>query len=157
MRNTAQEISQIPDGFIPFPNQDGFILSIAPIYFRPAGPDVEPAMGFVVLEKHLNPVGICHGGMMMTLMDMACGQAVLHNVGRRVFPPSIQLNADFLQPARLGEWLESRFDFVKTTPRTGFANGYLVGPNGPVIRVNGICKLPRDDDARFRRSGGDIF
>jgi hypothetical protein len=31
----------------------------------------------------------------------------------------------------------------------GFADGFLVGPHGPVLRCNGICKLPRADDPRF--------
>ena len=148
--------TEVPAGFIPFPYNAGFMAAIGPIYIRPAtavanGSDLPPAMGFRVLEQHLNPVGICHGGMMMSLIDMAIGQAVLHHVERRIFPPSINNSYDFLKPAPLGDWLQSRIDFVHTTPRTGFANGFLDGPDGPVMRCNGICKLLKDGDSRFAR------
>jgi uncharacterized protein (TIGR00369 family) len=154
--NLAENIShEVPEGFVQYTYGFGFIETIAPIYVRKN--DGPPAMAFRVLQKHINPIGTCHGGMMMTLMDMAAGQAVIHHSGRNVFPPTMQLNADFLQTAQLGEWLESSFDFVKTTPRTGFVNGYLNGPNGPVLRVNGICKLPKDSDARFARQGDPVM
>jgi acyl-coenzyme A thioesterase PaaI-like protein len=137
----------VPAGFQPFPVEDGFAHHVGPLYWKVE--DGKGILGFRVLDHHVNPVGICHGGMMMTVMDMALGFNVRLASGSESFSPSIQLAYDFLQPGRLGEWLESDVDFTHTTPRMGFANGLLIGPNGPVMRCNGISKLAKPDDERF--------
>jgi len=137
----------IPAGFQPFPVDEGFVERIGPLYWKLDGD--HGVLGFRVLEHHLNPVGICHGGMMMSVMDMAVGFNLRLASGTQAFPPSIQLAYDFLQPGRAGDWLQSAIDFTHTTPRMGFANGLLVGSEGPVLRCNGICRLPRADDPRF--------
>jgi len=138
---------EVPPEFQPFPVDEGFVERVGPLYWKLA--DDRGVLGFRVLEHHLNPVGICHGGMMMTVMDMAVGFNLRLASGIEAFPPSIQMAYDFLKPGRPGDWLESAVDFTHTTPRMGFANGLLVGPEGPVLRCNGICRLPRADDPRF--------
>ncbi len=137
----------IPAGFEPFPVNKGFAVHVGPLYFKQT--ETAGILGFRVMPHHLNPVGNCHGGMMMTVMDMALGFNTRMAAGNESFPPSIQLAYDFLQPAELGDWLESDVTFTHTTRRMGFADGFLIGPRGPVMRCNGICKLPRDDDPRF--------
>lgn len=103
----------------------------------------------------LNPVGICHGGMPMAVADMAVGFSALKASGRKVFPPSINNNFDFLAPGKLGDWLESRIPFVKVTGSLAFANGIIHCDDNPVLRFNGICKMPKDTDKRF--AGNKIF
>jgi uncharacterized protein (TIGR00369 family) len=109
------------------------------------------------MDHHCNPAGICHGGMMMTLMDMAIGVNVSIGAETNAFTPSVNLTYDFVAPAPLGAWLESKVDWVHTTRRTGFANGYLMGPDGAVLRANGICKIAKADDPRFQMKGGRKF
>ena len=38
--------------------------------------------------------------------------------------------------------------------RMGFASGLLIGPEGPVMRCNGIAKLPNANDKRFAQAEG---
>jgi uncharacterized protein (TIGR00369 family) len=143
----------IPEGFGPFPQVEGFAVHIGPIYWRrnAEGADI----GFRVLPHMCNPAGICHGGMMMTVMDMAVGVAATFAARTTKFAPSVNLSCDFLQPGQLGDWLQSKVDFTFTTRRTGFASGLLVGSNGPVMRANGIVKIPSEGDTRFVfKSGG---
>jgi len=92
--------------------------------------------------------------MMMTLMDMAVGMNVQLAAKTEVFSPTIQMSYDFLQPAYEGQWLVSEIDFRHTTRRLGFASGLMIGPDGPVLRCNGIAKLPSANDPRFARSEG---
>jgi len=146
----------VPDGFQPFPEDQGFTNHIGPLYFRvedKAGIKVG-TMGFVVQDIHMNPAGICHGGMMMTLMDMAVGMNVQLAAETEAFSPTIQMSYDFLQPAMKDEWLVSEIDFRHTTRRLGFASGLLIGPKGPVMRCNGLAKLPSANDPRFARAEG---
>ena len=148
--------ANVPDGFQPFPEDQGFTNHIGPLYFRvddgvDGGVGV---MGFVVQDIHMNPAGICHGGMMMTLMDMAVGMNVQMAAKTEAFSPTIQMSYDFLQPAFKDEWLVSEIDFRHTTRRLGFASGLMIGPNGPVMRCNGLAKLPSKNDPRFARAEG---
>ena len=137
----------VPEGFEPFPQLEGFAVHIGPLYWRRSegGADV----GFRVLPHMCNPARICHGGMMMTAMDMAIGIAATFAAKTNKFAPSVNLACDFLQPGQLGDWLQSKVDFTFTTKRTGFASGLLIGSNGPVLRANGIVKIPSDNDSRF--------
>jgi uncharacterized protein (TIGR00369 family) len=137
-----------PEGFVPFPLSIGFAELVGPLFVHPE----RQAIGFHVEKKHCNPLGICHGGMMMTVMDMAIGMAVNLAAKSPAFPPSVNLAYDFFMPAQEGDWLESRVDFIHTTRRTGFANGYLTGPRGPVMRANGICKIPGAANPVFGRT-----
>ncbi len=142
----------VPKGFQPFPEDQGFTNHIGPLYFRVD--DGVGVMGFVVGDIHMNPAGICHGGMMMTLMDMAVGMNVQLAAETEAFSPTIQMSYDFLQPAFENEWLVSEIDFRHATRRLGFASGLMIGPNGPVMRCNGLAKLPSKNDPRFARAEG---
>ncbi|MCW9033641.1 MAG: PaaI family thioesterase [Rhodospirillales bacterium] len=139
--------SNPPEGFIPFPVDFGFVGLIGPLYAMPG--DAQARFGFRVMEKHLNPAGICHGGMTMAVADMAVGFAALTASKVRVFPPSINNTFDFLAPAQLGDWLETRVTFVNPTRSMAFADGIMHCDEKPILRFNGICKFPRPDDSRF--------
>tara|TARA_R110002167_G_scaffold38508_2_gene120028 strand:+ start:124 stop:651 length:528 start_codon:yes stop_codon:yes gene_type:complete len=140
----------IPDGFEPFPETDGFVAHVGPLYW--AVREGRGYLGFRVDKRHVNPAGICHGGMMMTVMDMVIGFNVQLGLDRAVFVPSVQCTYDFLRPGKLGDWLEGSTDFVHLTRRTGFANGYLTGSEGPVVRCNGIAKIPGENNTQFRHT-----
>ncbi len=139
---------QVPEGFSLFSPPEGFANLVGPLYIAMKG-DV-PTIGFRVEERHCNPAMICHGGMMMTVMDMAVGMGVVFSSGTKKFVPSVNLTFDFLKPAPLGAWLESKIDFTEPRRSMGFASGYLMGPDGPVMRANGICKILSDDSKSFK-------
>ena len=142
----------VPESFQQFPKGQGFTDHIGPLYWC-----IEEGvgiMGCVVSDIHMNPAGICHGGVMMTLMDMAVGMNVQLAAKTEIFSPTIQMSYDFLQPAHKDDWLFSNINFRHTTRRMGFASGLLIGPNGPVMRCNGIAKLPKANDKRFAKAEG---
>ena len=142
----------VPEGFQPFTLDDGFVGHVGPLYWRIDGE--VGALGCVVQDHHMNPAGICHGGMMMTVMDMAVGFNVQLAAKTEAFSPTIQMSYDFLKPALKDQWLVSEIDFRHTTRRLGFASGLMLGPDGPVLRCNGLAKLPSANDPRFARAEG---
>ncbi len=139
--------SGAPDGFTDFEVGAGFVDHIGPIYWKLEKDSCE--LGFRVLEHHLNPGGICHGGLMMTVVDMAIGFSVCWNCRLLSFAPSINNNFDFIRAGHLGDWMQTETELIQKTKRMGFARGLLKGPNGPVMRYNGILKIPSDSDPRF--------
>ncbi len=137
----------VPDGFVDFEVAEGFAKHIGPLYWKLSKDSAE--LGFHVLDHHLNPGKICHGGVMMSVADMAVGFAVVWNIKLLSFAPSINNNYDFIGAGLPGDWLETRTEVIQTTKRMGFARGVLTGSNGPVLRYNGILKIPSKTDPRF--------
>ncbi|MDY0005813.1 MAG: PaaI family thioesterase [Spongiibacteraceae bacterium] len=130
----------VPEGFVAFPRGYGFNDAIAPLYYRMV--DNAPEFAFRVEKHHCNPIGICHGGVFMTFMDIALSGAICASLGKLVATPTISMAFDFLAGGQLGDWLRAEVQSVHTTRRLGFASGLVVGPSGPVARANGCFRLP---------------
>jgi len=86
---------------------------------------------------------------MVTVMDMALGVAMARAADFKGFVPTVNMTSDFLMPAKHGDWLESKVEFGRASRRMAFAEGLLIGPEGPVLRCNGIGKLPSKTDPVF--------
>ena len=142
-----------PDGFVPVELGQGFSDLLGPLFERPT--ELGPRYGFYVEEHHLNPALICHGGMLLTVMDKAIGRSVLHAAPQILAAPTIQVSCDMVAPGMLGDWLETETTHVHTTRNLGFASALLHGRGGIVVRATGICKLkstPFVPDAPLRRA-----
>ena len=153
--------TQVPEGFTQINLGNGFASHVGPFYFNNDWEN--PSVGFRVLDHHCNPVGICHGGMMMTLMDMVVGMAVAAAKAAAdgkmdmVFTPTINMTYDFLSPAPKGAWLQSRVEFADAKRKIGFGNAYLDGPDGPVLRANGMVKIPSATNPQFQYQEDEPF
>jgi len=73
-----------PPGFEKLREGFGFADVLQPLYRR-AGDT--PAMGMYVRERHINTLGICHGGVLMTLADIVASLSVWRARGRRESGP----------------------------------------------------------------------
>ena len=133
--------TDLPPGFRAIPMGGDFIAVNGPFYLRHEGALVR--MGFRVEQRHANPMGNCHGGMLATFCDMLIPISVHRlrpEIGRR-FLPTIQLQVDYLAPAPLGAWVEGEVQVLRVTRTLVFAQG-LVSANGePALRTSGIFKI----------------
>jgi uncharacterized protein (TIGR00369 family) len=72
--------------------------------------DGRAVMSIKLEDRHMNPGGIVHGGVLATLMDEATGRAIASVRGVEVMferPHStIEMNASFLAVARVGDEIE---------------------------------------------------
>lgn len=101
----------IPDGFAPLFRTSPFLEATGPYYYRRDGERL--IVGLRILEKHVNARGIAHGGLLLTLADIALG----YSVAFRESPPAAlitaNLSADFAGSARIGDWVEAHVDIQK--------------------------------------------
>ena len=83
---------QVPEGFERLPLGLGFTDNLQPLYRRVSGDEV--SFGLLVEPQHSNMMGICHGGVLMTLADITAATGT--NVARGVAAgsPTIQLSKD---------------------------------------------------------------
>ena len=78
---------------------------------------------------------------MATFLDLALGLSL--RSASDFCGPTMNLTIDYLSPALLGDWIESRSRFVHATFRTGYCDVIARGPRGPVARANGMFRLAR--------------
>lgn len=110
---------------------------VGPLYERRDERGV--SIGVRLEEKHTNSRGICHGGMLATLADLALGYALLGKGG----PISgsfftVQLSIDYASPAKAGDWVQSEVEIQQAGSRLAFANCYLVAGGRRIARASAI-------------------
>ncbi|PWR22011.1 PaaI family thioesterase [Zavarzinia compransoris] len=133
------EPAPAPPGFAAYDLPD-FMALVGPLYRRVA--DGRFQVGFRIAQRHCNPGGICHGGMIMTVMDVALGEQVLLAAGRgAAFTPTVTLSTEFLAPGRLGDWIESEAVLTHVDGGIGFAQARLCGPQGPVAQGRAVFRV----------------
>lgn len=133
----------IPDGFNLYPKDSSFNDALAPLYLKIT--EEKPVVGLRVEKHHCNPMGICHGGVYMSLMDFALNSAVCHAAGKYMGMPTISMTMDFLSSAREGDWIWTDVEPIKLTNTMGFAQGVIRNAaNDILFRASGIYKLPKN-------------
>jgi len=116
---------------------DGFMALVGPLWWRGSGAD--QALALLVERRHLNPAGIAHGGMLASFADQVLGTLVLQEA--KVPAVTIQLNNQFLSPARLGEFVVARGEVVQRTRSLIFLRLLACVAERAVLASDGIWKL----------------
>ena len=131
----------VPEGFRAREFGGGFIGVNGPLYARRNEAGFQ--LGFRVEERHCNPMGICHGGMMASFCDMLLPISI-HRKSPEVsmrFLPTINLQIDYLAPAPLGSWVQGEAQVLRVTRSMVFAQGLVTADSVPAARVSGIFKI----------------
>src|SRR5262249_2887330 len=102
-------MNAVPEGWRPIATLSPFNALVGPLYKRGTGDAV--STGLRIEEKHTNSRGICHGGVLATLADLALGYAMKSRLegdkaGGFGFV-TVQLSIDYSGSARIGDWIES--------------------------------------------------
>jgi len=145
--------AQIPAGFTRLPEGLGYTDTLQPCYRRIS--DAGVSFGLVVAQQHCNVMGICHGGVLSTLADIAAATGVNQASGRGAGSPTINLALDFVSAGKLGHWLQADVLQVDVKRRFGFSSGLIRGPGGVVARFNGTFYLPEHEGIWKRPAPAD--
>jgi uncharacterized protein (TIGR00369 family) len=144
----AVEQSRPPAGFVLLGGYCGaFIAHCGPLFGRLRGDEL--TLGFRVLERHTNPLGQAHGGMLSSLADMTlAGGAMYKPAGWGRILPTISLQLDFLAPAKLGAWVQGSTEVLKATGSLVFAQCLIDADGATALRASAVFKLgPAPADA----------
>lgn len=136
----SKQIEQVPEGYKPLPEGLGFTDNLAPCYRRLQGEELR--FGLLVDQQHANSMGICHGGALMTLADIAA--ASWANMARGIIAgaPTVNLSMDFISAAKKGQWIEAQLEGVNLKRLFGFSRGVIVNQKGVVARFNATFYFP---------------
>lgn len=92
-------------------------------------------------EEHFRDGGIVHGGVMMSLLDMAMAASVVRTLGPDQRTASVSLTTDFVRPASGGR-LVARGRLVRRGATMAFPEGELVGSDGKLVaRATGVWAI----------------
>lgn len=97
--------------------------------------EVEPdriVADFLIRDDMVNPVGVLHGGAASAILDDLCGILVF-SLGREYGYTSINLNMDFLNPARLGETLSAEARIIRAGRNVIHLEGRITNAEGKII------------------------
>jgi len=137
MHDTNQSPPPVPDGFAPIRFGGRFNDHIATVYRR--GEGVDAVHGFHAEDRHENPNGIMHGGMLMAFVDTIMGE-LAQLVAQRA-TATISLNVDFVAGMPLRGWVEGRARVVRLTNSLAFMAGEATHDGKILISASGIWRV----------------
>jgi acyl-coenzyme A thioesterase 13 len=132
-------MKDVPDGFRVIPRLSPFNALVGPLYERRRGGEV--SIGVRIEEKHSNSRGICHGGLLATLADLALGYTMLAQTGGKGGFVTAHLAVDYAGAAHIGDWIESAVEVQRMGTRLAFANCYLICGESRIVRASAIFAL----------------
>lgn len=116
----------------------GFFGLVGPLWTRREGDSW--AYGVLAEDKHTNPAGIVHGGMLTTLLDHTLSVIAWEANDRRPCI-TVALDVHFLASARPGDLVVARGRVVRQTGTLAFTQGSLcVGPQ-EIATASAILKI----------------
>lgn len=131
----------IPDGFVAYEPERFFYEAVGPIYIRREESSVR--CGFLVGDKHVNIAGICHGGMLFSVMDIQFGFGANVETGMSGLLATVNMTVDFMAAVKRGQWVEGTSQVVRRTRSLVFVEGRLTADGETVLRANAVLKVPR--------------
>lgn len=129
-------MTNAPDGFAPLFRSSNFLDLIGPFYQRGMGREL--VVGVRIAEKHVNARGFAHGGLLMTLCDIALGYAAATTHDPPLRAVTASLTTDFAGSAQRGDWVEAHVDVHKIGSRLVFANAYLTVGAERIVRASAV-------------------
>ena len=133
-------MKDLPEGFQAIPRLSPFNALVGPLYERRLGDQV--SIGLRIEEKHSNSRGVCHGGLLATLADLALGYAMVAKTGGKGGGfVTAHLAVDYAGAARIGDWIESAVEIQRMGKRLAFANCYLMCGDKRIVRASAIFAL----------------
>lgn len=125
-----------PPGFEPLFRTSPFLETLGPFLYRRTLDGF--VIGLRVAEKHANARGTAHGGLLLTLADIALGYTAAFSEEPPLSLTTANLSADFAGHAKIGDWVEAHVDLQKIGRRLVFANAYLVVGAERIARASAV-------------------
>jgi len=118
----------------------GFFSTIGSLWSRQTQDRWE--YGLVIEPQHENPLGITHGGMLMTLMDQAMSIVAWYNAERQPCA-TIQLDTHFLAPSKAGDFVVARVEVTRKSASLIFLRCVLTVDEREIMTGQGLMKVVR--------------
>lgn len=133
-----------PEGFVRHTRRSPLTDPWEPLYARETAEAVQLAVE--VREAHCNARGFAHGGLISALADNAMGLSIVRLARQQpgqeqASAVTVTLALDFLDTARIGEWLEVQPNVLKLGRTLAFAECRVVCGDRLIARGNASFRM----------------
>lgn len=116
----------------------GFAGLIGPLWTYKEGADWR--YGIIAGHAHLNPAGVVHGGLLMSLIDHAMSSVAWESIGR--FPcVTVQMDTRFMSAAREHQFLTATAQVARATSTLVFVNGKISVDDEEILTASAVLKV----------------
>lgn len=115
---------------------EGFNAHIGPIRFAESEEDGIFYAALSLDDRHMNSVGVCHGGVLMSLADAGMGTSAYTTAGNAV--ATIDFECDFLAAAKNGQRLFGQCRVARKARELLFMESDFYAGERRVLRASGI-------------------
>jgi uncharacterized protein (TIGR00369 family) len=126
-----------PEGFKPLFRTSPFLDHNGPFFYR-ENADGTFVVGLRIQSKHANARGGCHGGVLMTMCDIALGYRTTRSQTPSPMLTTASVTTNFAGGAKVGDWVEAHVDVHKVGGRLAFANCYLVCSSERIVHASAV-------------------
>lgn len=120
-----------PPGFERLPSRSPYVNHACTFYLREAD-DGTRTVGAWVGPVQANSEGFAHGGFLLTFADFALSILTMGI--------TLSVTADFLRPARVGDWIEAAIKIRKRSDSLIFADAIIIGNGQELMRIGGLFR-----------------
>ena len=142
--------TDVPRGFEPYYHPGPFGELVGPYYHKEL-PDGGFVRAFRALEKHVNQVGLVQGGMLCTFTDQLITTSLIRAGIEAV---TVNLNISFMNPVRLGDWVEGMSEVTRDGKRVVWARGELTSGEKTILTAQGLWQKVSFGQNLIDRSDG---
>jgi len=132
-------------GYAIYDPHDPFEMRAGP-FFGSAEDGGPPRFALRLEARHCNSGGTAHGGLLMSMADLALCAAAVHDLPEER-AITVAFNAEFVDAGRTGEVVEARGEIVRRTRGMVFVKGEIVAGERVLLTCSAVVKrtprLPR--------------
>lgn len=144
--------SPAPAGFRQLPGYDKPVFNnlVGPLWVMPEGAD-GILYGFRLELRHCNPQEVAHGGLLTSFADIVLTGGTNYVARLSRFVVTVSLATDFLAPARIGAWVQTRPEVLRVGRTTAFSQCVVTADGKPVLRCSGTFNLGGEVHGKYDR------
>lgn len=145
MPTSPQAEAEVPDGFVPIVFRSAFTHTVNARYYV-KGRGRSRTFGVRIEPQHCHARGYAHGGFLLALADFTLSYGAYDGTD---LPPrmTLHLNADFMRPTSVGDWLEIDVEVRKYSDTLAFADCVMHVGQREILRASGVFRPMRTPDA----------
>ncbi|NKC02154.1 MAG: thioesterase [Pseudomonadales bacterium] len=133
----------VESGFVPHFRKSKFTDPWEPLYSRLD--DSQIRLGVVLHDVHCNSRGLVHGAFLAAIADNAIGLCCGHVLKQKGFEygglVTTNLSIDYVGMAKVGQWISTDIEVVKTGKTLCVANCIISSSKGPIARANATFQV----------------
>ena len=120
---------------------DTFEQGTGPFYALPDD-GADPCIFARIEPRHLNATGVVHGGLLMTMADLALAYTARRGAENER-TVTVSLNCEFLEGGREGEFLQARAEILRRTGALVFGRAQVKVEERVLLNCSAVMRRVR--------------